>query len=119
MRDGESASVLVFPVRPRPRVRVVLWEDPGRPDEDALGARLAADGYQAVRWSSEAAQGYPPHVHVYPELLWLVRGSLTVLLPAEDRMFELTPGDRIEIPQGTVHGTMAGPEGAAYLLATR
>ncbi len=115
----ESNPILAFPSLPRPAVRVTLWEGPGRPDEESLRARLAADGYQAVRWSSEPAQGYPPHVHIYPELLWLVRGTLTVLLLAERRMFELVPGDRIEVPQGVVHGTMAGADGATYLLATR
>ena len=46
-------------------------------------------------------------------------GELTVLLPAEDRMLDLASGDRVELPAGMVHGTMAGADGAAYLLATR
>ena len=71
------------------------------------------------RWSNDPATGYPPHAHIYPELLWLVAGSLTLILPAEERLLELTPGDRIEVPQGVVHGTMAGADGAVYLLATR
>jgi quercetin dioxygenase-like cupin family protein len=80
---------------------------------------MAAQGYQVVGWRSEAAEGYPPHTHIYPELLWLVAGSLTVILPAEDRLIELLPGDRVTLPSGLVHGTMAGAEGATYLLATR
>jgi hypothetical protein len=46
-------------------------------------------------------------------------GNLTVILPVEKRLLELLPGDRVEVPQGVVHGTMAGAEGAVYLLATR
>ena len=46
-------------------------------------------------------------------------GSLTMILTAEKRLLELTPGDRIEVPQGIAHGTMAGADGAVYLLATR
>lgn len=117
---GESdAAVLSFPKFARPAVRVTLWEEPGRPAEEILRGRLAAEGYQAVRWSNEPATGYPPHAHIYPELLWLVSGSLTLILPAEDRLIELAPGDCAAIPQGLVHGTMAGAEGAVYLLATR
>jgi quercetin dioxygenase-like cupin family protein len=85
----------------------------------ALREWLTAEGYQVVQWSSAPAEGYAPHVHIYPELLWVLDGDLTILLPAEDRMLELTPGDRIELPAGMVHGTMAGAEGATYLLATR
>ncbi len=115
----EPGNVLHFPSAPKPTVQVILWEGSGRPLEEVLRERLAADGYQAVKWSNEPVTGYPPHVHIYPELLWLISGSVTVILPAQNRMLELSPGDRIEVPQGIVHGTMAGAEGAIYLLATR
>ena len=99
--------------------KVSLWEGLGRPNEATLRERLSSDGYQAIRWSNDPAQGYPPHAHIYPELIWLVHGALTIILPAEDRLLELEPGDRIEIPQGMLHGTLAGPDGAIYLVATR
>ncbi len=51
--------------------------------------------------------------------MWVVAGTLTVILPADGRLLELLPGDRIEVPQGVLHGVMAGAEGATYLLATR
>lgn len=110
---------LQFPRFPRPTARVVLWDGPQPPDEARIRDQLTAEGYQAVRWSVEPATGYPPHAHIYPELLWLLSGSLAVLLTAEGRMLELAPGDRVELPVGVVHGTMAGAEGAVYLLATR
>ncbi|MGC8781525.1 MAG: cupin domain-containing protein [Anaerolineae bacterium] len=113
------ARILSFPAPTRPAPRLILWDEPGRPNEDVVRGRLNAAGYQVVRWSSEPATGYPPHVHIYPELLWLISGSLTVLLTAERKLLELAPGDRIEIPPGLVHGTMAGADGALYLLATR
>ena len=116
---GSKAKVVAFPKFAKPTVRVTLWEERRRPNEDDLRDRLAADGYGVVKWSNEPATGYPPHAHIYPELLWLVSGSLTVILTAEKRLLELTPGDRIEVPQGVVHGTMAGADGAVYLLATR
>lgn len=116
---NEGARILHLPKKARPRVQITLWEAPERPTEKSLRSQLTADGYQVVRWASEPATGYPPHIHIYPELIWLVTGSLTLILPAEDRLFELAPGDRAEIPTGMVHGTMAGPDGAVYLLATR
>lgn len=116
---SDPSRVLKFPEKARPCVQVTLWEGPGCPSEERQRAQLMADGYQVVRWASEPATGYPPHLHIYPELLWLVSGSLTVVLPAEDRLLELSPGDRAEMPAGLVHGTMAGADGAVYLLATR
>jgi quercetin dioxygenase-like cupin family protein len=117
--SAETRHVVSFPRFPKPYPLVTLWDERGRPDEQALRARLTGDGYQVVGWSSGPAQGYPPHAHVYPELLYVIRGSLAVILPVERRLLELEPGDRIEIPIGLVHGTMAGSEGASYLLATR
>jgi quercetin dioxygenase-like cupin family protein len=116
---SEPSNVLQFPRRPRPAVQVTLWEGPGRPDELTVRAGLTAQGYQVVAWRSEPAEGFPPHVHIYPELMWLLEGSLTIILPVENRLLELLPGDRIALPAGLVHGTMAGAEGAYYLLATR
>ena len=110
---------LQFPDFPRPRVRVVLWEGPGKPTEQGIRDRLAAEGYGVVRWNSEPATGYGPHAHIYPETTWVIEGSLTVALPADSRLIELLPGDRIEVPQGTLHAVIAGEEGAVYLLATR
>jgi quercetin dioxygenase-like cupin family protein len=115
----ENNNILPFPSIPKPAIQVSLWDGPGRPTEATLRARLMADGYQAVKWASDPGTGYPPHAHIYPEVLWLVSGDLTILLPTENRLLELTAGDCIEIPRGLAHGTMAGADGAVYLLATR
>jgi quercetin dioxygenase-like cupin family protein len=112
-------DLLQFPHTQRPVPRVSLWDGPGRPQEAAVRDRLAAEGYQAVRWTSEPGQCYLPHAHIYTEVLWLLAGSHTVLLPADRRLFELLPGDRIEIPAGMLHASLAGPDGSVYLVATR
>lgn len=116
---GDRPKVLPFPHFDRPTVRVELWEGRGRPHEETVRAELTAEGYQVVRWSNEPATGYPPHAHIYPELMVVISGDLTLVLPAEDRLLELGPGDRAHVPQGVLHGTMAGPEGVTYLLATK
>ena len=115
---GENDPI-PFPSFPKPAVRVVLWEGPGKPTEEGIRERLAAEGYGVVRWANEPATGYPAHAHIYPETMWMISGSLTVILPTDRRLLELLPGDRIEVPAGILHGVMAGAEGAVYLLATR
>jgi len=104
-------NVLAFPEFPRPAVTVTLWQEPQHLTLAEAQARLADQGYVAVKWRSEPHQAYLPHAHIYTELLWLVEGELTVALTAERRLLELGPGDRMEV--------QAGPEGAMYLAATR
>lgn len=116
---GDRPKVLPFPHFDRPVVRVELWEGRGRPQEEIVRAELTAEGYQVVRWSNEPATGYPPHAHIYPELMVVIAGDLTLVLPAAERLLALGPGDRAHVPQGVLHGTMAGPEGVTYLLATK
>ena len=84
-----ESGVLPFPKVRKPAPKVFLWEERRRPDENQLREQLAADGYQAVKWSSEPGQAYMPHAHIYPELLWLLTGSITVILTAERRLLVL------------------------------
>ena len=114
-----ESDPIPFPSFPKPVVQVVLWEGPGKPTEEGIRGRLTADGYGVVRWTNEPATGYSPHAHIYPETMWVISGSLAVVLPTDGRLLELLPGDRIDVPQGILHGVMAGAEGATYLLATR
>jgi quercetin dioxygenase-like cupin family protein len=117
-RVQAETGVLPFPGLRKPATKVFLWEERRQPDENQLRERLAVDGYQAVQWSSEPGQAYVPHAHIYPELLWLLTGSLTVILTAERRLLELGPGDRLEMPPGMLHALLVGPDGADYLIAT-
>jgi quercetin dioxygenase-like cupin family protein len=117
-RAQTDTGVLPFPRMRKPAPKVSLWEERRRPDEKQLREQLAAGSYQVVKWTSEPGQAYLPHAHIYPELLWLLTGSLTVILTAEKRMLELGPGDRIETPPGMLHALLAGPDGAEYLIAT-
>lgn len=115
----DRGVILPFPALPKPVVSVTLWQERSRPNIKILREELAVEGYEVIRWASEPYQVYVPHAHIYTELLWLVEGNLTVILPAEGRLLELGPGDRVEVPAGILHASQAGPEGAAYLAATR
>jgi quercetin dioxygenase-like cupin family protein len=111
-------KVLPFPTMPKPSVAVMLWDKPDPPDEARLREQLTTAGYQVVGWTSQPHQAYVPHAHIYPELLWVVAGAVTLLLPVERRLLELTVGDRVELSPGTLHAVLAGADGASYLVAT-
>jgi quercetin dioxygenase-like cupin family protein len=112
-------KVLPFPTISKPRVSVTLWDGPHALDEARLREHLAAAGYQVVRWTSAPHQAYVPHAHIYPETLWVLSGTVTLVLPEERRLLELSAGDRAELPAGTLHALLVGADGATYLMATR
>ena len=95
----------------------IPWPEAGPPDESALRARLAEEGFDASVWSDPPGQDYPPHHHDHDESLWMVRGSMRFGIGGRDHV--LGPGDRLMLPAGTVHAALAGPEGATYLIGRR
>lgn len=64
-------------------------------------------------WSNAPGATYAPHSHPYHKSLRCLEGSITFTLhdgPAA-RDVLLRAGDSLEIPLGTVHSAVAGPEG--------
>ncbi len=54
-------------------------------------------------WSSEVpGTSVPQHEHPFPEARWVLDGFLRVHIG--DRVVELGPGDRLDLPSGTKHG---------------
>lgn len=60
-------------------------------------------------WSNGSGDRYSEHAHDYDKVLVVARGSITFTLPTEEVV--LGPGDRLELPAGTPHGAVVGPEG--------
>jgi len=52
-------------------------------------------------------------------VLYCARGSIRFDVPASGESFELQPGDRLDIPPGTSHSALVGPEGATCVEAAR
>jgi len=98
-------------------LELVPWTEETPPREADLARRLAAEGFDALRWSDPPGAEYPPHRHDQDESLWLLRGSMTFGVAGE--RYPLGPGDRLMLPAGTVHTAVAGSDGAAYLIGRR
>ena len=79
--------------------------------EAAVRARLAADGITASAWSNGPRDRYPDHQHGFDKVLVATHGLITFTLPEFGRSIELGPGDRLDLPAGTVHGAVVGREG--------
>jgi quercetin dioxygenase-like cupin family protein len=98
-------------------LRQIPWSDAREPGENALRRRLEAEGYEVHSWHDPADRVYGDHHHEHDESLWLVRGSM--LFQIDGRDYALGPGDRLELPAGTLHRARAGPDGATYLIGQR
>jgi quercetin dioxygenase-like cupin family protein len=86
------------------------------PERAALAA-FAAEGLMPQRWSNGSGFRYGEHDHPYHKVLFCVAGSITFSTPDGD--VTLHPGDRLDLPAGTRHGAVVGPEGVTCMEAAR
>lgn len=84
--------------------------------EDVL-ARLHAEGLQPGGWANGPGERYASHDHSYDKIIAVEQGSITFGVPASGMTLVLAEGDRLELPAGTAHDAIVGPEGVACLEA--
>jgi quercetin dioxygenase-like cupin family protein len=95
----------------------IPWTAPRPVDADGLRRQLEAEGFEVWSWSDPPGADYQAHTHDHDESLWVVAGEIT--FGAAQREFRLGPGDRLMLPQGTVHTARAGANGATYLIGEK
>jgi quercetin dioxygenase-like cupin family protein len=71
----------------------------------------------ASTWSNGPHDRYAAHDHGYDKVLVVAAGSIRFGLPDLARAVELSVGDRLELPAGTVHDAAVGPDGVTCLEA--
>jgi quercetin dioxygenase-like cupin family protein len=86
---------------------------------DELMAKLRAEATGCYSWSNGPGDRYAPHSHGYEKVLYCVEGSITFVLEEEGRKIELSAGDRMVLPAGTVHSAAVGPGGCACIEGRR
>ena len=99
------------------QVSVTHWAEERPPTEAELRRRYAAEGLAPYRWSNGPHDLYSAHTHAYKKVIIVSQGSITFGLPDQDREVELFVGDRLDLPQGTRHSAVVGPQGVVCLEA--
>ena len=99
--------------------RITPWPSPQPPADRALEALLRDRGIRPSWWSNGPGDRYGAHQHPYHKVLYCARGSICFDLPASSESFDLRPGDRLDIPPGTPHSAVVGPEGVTCVEAAR
>lgn len=82
-------------------------------------ARLRTEASGCYSWSNGPGDRYAPHSHGYEKVLYCVDGSITFVLEQENRRLELSAGDRMVLPAGTVHSAIVGPAGCTCIEGHR
>jgi quercetin dioxygenase-like cupin family protein len=98
-------------------LKITRWDQPTLPTESELLQIYHQEGLSPYAWSNEPGDVYPAHSHAYHKVLYVARGSITWSLPELGREIETFPGDRIDLPRGTLHGARVGPRGVTCLEA--
>ena len=78
--------------------------------DDSVEAKLRAEADHCYQWSNEPGAVYAVHHHPYRKILYVAEGSIT-FTPAGRSPIEMRAGDRLDLPAGTGHGAVVGPDG--------
>lgn len=82
-----------------------------------LEGRLRAEGLEPSRWTNGTGDRYDTHEHAYDKVIVVERGAIRFGLPSSADAVDLATGDRLELPAGTRHDAIVGPDGVACLEA--
>jgi quercetin dioxygenase-like cupin family protein len=99
----------------RPAVRA--WPEQHPPTEAEIHRILADEDLTPYRWSNTPGDVYGAHTHAYHKVIYVVQGAITFGLAGQS--VTLHAGDRLDLPLGTRHDAVVGPEGVVCLEAHR
>ncbi len=78
---------------------------------------MKQDGLRPYTWKNTANHRLAVRSHNYDKVLYVLDGSVEVLIPDINQRVLLKTGDRIDIPAGTRHSTIVGHSGASCMEA--
>jgi uncharacterized protein YjlB len=81
--------------------------------------RMRAEGLEPGAWSNGPGDRYGAHEHGYDKVIVVAVGSIDFGLPGRGELVRLATGDRLELPAGTAHDALVGPDGVTCLEAHR
>lgn len=99
------------------KLRVVRWDGAQPPTESELRGIYGREGLSPYPWSNGPYDTYAAHSHAYHKVIYVMRGSITWILPQTGQEIETHPGDRLELPRGVIHAARVGPQGVTCLEA--
>ena len=99
--------------------QVTSWKTETPPTHDELWRIMTDEGLSPYAWSNSPFDVYAAHTHGYDKVIYVVSGSITFGLPEHEQNLTLFPGDRLDLPKGTVHDALVGKDGVVCLEGHR
>lgn len=93
------------------------WPHDQPPSDETLDRLLRDEGLTPRWWSNAPGDRYAGHEHPYHKVLYCAVGSIR--FEADGGTFDLSPGDRLDIPPGTAHAAVVGANGVSCVEAAR
>lgn len=78
---------------------------------------MVDEGLTPYAWSNRPHDIYAAHTHSYNKVIYVAQGSITFGLPELGKQVTLKPGDRLDLPAGTLHDAHVGAQGVVCLEA--
>jgi mannose-6-phosphate isomerase-like protein (cupin superfamily) len=88
------------------------------PTENDFRKQLEAEGFpNTLVWQDRPEAFYPDHTHTGPSAHIILDGEMTLTMNGTSRTYR--PGDRCDVPAGTVHSARMGVRGCRYLVGEK
>jgi len=98
-------------------LRLERWNQSEAPAQSDLEAQCSREGLEPYAWSNGPGDTYAVHSHSYDKVIYVVRGSISWILPQSHQEIETRAGDRLDLPRGTSHAARVGSDGVTCLEA--
>ena len=98
-------------------LEIIHWSEARKPRESEIRRRLEDEGFRVLRWRDDAGAIYQAQAHDHDESLWVVHGE--IVFGVGGLTYPLSPGDRLNLPSGTVHTAYTGADGCLYFIGQR
>ena len=83
-------------------------------NKEQIKQQFTSDGFvHMYEWKDEPGAVYPEHAHKGRVCLYIISGSVTF---SGDLNKTLVAGDRFDVPVGSKHSAIVGPEGCEYIV---
>ncbi len=94
----------------------IPWPHSRTPTEAELRRLMESEGLEPVRWTALSGDQHQVQSHDYHKVVYCVEGGIWFTLPDErNRVIELEPGDRLDLPAGVRYGATVGMDGVTCL----
>ena len=88
------------------------------PRENDFRKQLETEGFShTFVWQDRPEAFYADHTHTGPSAHIILSGEMTLTIDGKSRTYR--PGERCDVPAGTVHSARMGVRGCRYLVGEK